>query len=74
MTAYAKASELMIVGHEPDLSGLVSELIGAGATGVQMKKAACCCIRLDTSGNRVPSPGSGVLLWHLPPRILARLG
>ena len=74
LVAHPQARELMIVGHEPDLSGLICELIGAGTTGVQMKKAACCCIRLDVSGNSSPSPGSGVLVWHLPPRMLARLG
>ena len=52
----------------------IANLIGASATGVQMKKAACCCIRLETSKDSVPIPGSGVLVWHLPPRILARLG
>jgi phosphohistidine phosphatase len=74
MATHAEARELMIVGHEPDMSGLICELIGASATGVQMKKAACCCIRLDTSGGSAPRPGSGVLVWHLPPRILTRLG
>jgi phosphohistidine phosphatase len=74
VAAYPKARELMIVGHEPDLSELIGSLIGADATGVQMKKAACCCVKLDTSESSAPTPGSGVLVWHLPPRILARLG
>ena len=59
LAANAKAKALMIVGHEPDLSGLIGDLIGASATRVQMKKAACCCIRLDTSGSSGPRPGSG---------------
>ena len=68
----------MIVGHEPDLGIIIAELIGAGTLArVQVKKAACCCIKLagDAGGtSRAKLAGKGQLVWHLPPQILARLG
>jgi phosphohistidine phosphatase len=78
LSEYPKAQELMIVGHEPDQSELIAELIGG--TGlharIQMKKAACCCIKLSSSTGRPAGPqlaGKGQLIWHLPPQVLARL-
>ena len=80
LTLYPQAREIMIVGHEPDFGEIIAALIGASLSGtIQLKKAACSCIKLDTE---VGSPtaaagelaGKGVLVWHLPPRVLARLG
>lgn len=68
---------ILVVGHEPDFSTLVGQLIskrGAMAE-VELKKAACC--RVDVSGT--PSygdalAGHGTLVWLLPPKVLALLG
>ena len=63
--------DLLLVGHEPDLSELASALLdGAGKRSfVKMKKAAFC--RIDVEG--VPEPGRGRLAYLLPPRILRQL-
>ena len=78
LVAYPQMQELMIVGHEPDLSEIIAQLIGANSSAqVQMKKAACCCLKLTTDAGSAPSSklvGRGILIWHLPPKILARLG
>jgi phosphohistidine phosphatase len=78
LSEYSKAQELMIVGHEPDQSELIAELIGGEGQHprIQMKKAACCCLKLasGTGGStRSKLAGSGQLIWHLPPQVLARL-
>ncbi len=77
LSGYPETQALMIVGHEPDLGEIIAELIGAGTTvRVQMKKAACCCVKLATDGgatSRSKLAGKGQLVWHLPPQILARL-
>lgn len=64
--------EVLLVGHEPDLSELASALLdGAGRRSfVQMKKAAFC--RIDLDG--VPEPGRGKLAYLLPPRVLRQMG
>jgi len=79
LALYPQSRELMIVGHEPDLGEIIAALIGAGLPGkIQLKKAACCCIKLDTGAGALTASagelgGKGVLVWHLPPRVLARL-
>lgn len=64
-------TRVLLVGHEPDLSGLVSELVGAGRSArLAFKKGACCLISFDG----VPSQPPGQLSWWLTPRILRKLG
>lgn len=59
----AGANGLLLVGHEPDLSQVVGNLIGGGR--VVMKKGGVACIDL-------PNPASlqGELLWLLSPKTL----
>jgi phosphohistidine phosphatase len=59
-------AHVLLVGHEPDFSEAVSELIGGGA--VRMKKAALACV--DASALR---PGAGELRWLLEPAQLSRI-
>ena len=81
LTAHADAAELLMVGHEPDLSTLVGELI-AGRRGAQieMKKGACACVDLPASAVRKASgaaerlAGAGTLRWLFTASQLARLG
>ncbi len=63
--------DILLVGHEPDLSELASLLLDGAARKafVKMKKAAFC--RIDLEG--VPEPGRGRLAYLLPPRILRQL-
>jgi phosphohistidine phosphatase len=54
----------VLVGHDPDFSELVGELIGS--TGLEMKKGAIA--RIDVE---LPlSPGAGRLAWLVPPELL----
>jgi phosphohistidine phosphatase len=54
----------VLVGHDPDFSGLVEALIGSAA--VTMKKGAM--LRIDA--DRALEPGLGMLRWLLPPDLL----
>jgi len=59
------AREPMLVGHDPDLSGLLAYLIDA--VGLPMRKATLATIDLETR----LGDGEGVLRWLLPPELLA---
>ena len=62
-----KERRVIIVGHEPNLTDNVMELIGAaGGQPVELKKGGCYGVRLRTDG-------SGLLEWLLSPRILRKL-
>jgi phosphohistidine phosphatase len=56
---------LLLVGHEPDLSGIVGELTGARA---DVKKGGLAIVRLDVSPAH---PGGGELVALMRPRELA---
>jgi phosphohistidine phosphatase len=53
----------LIVGHDPDFSELVSELVGAA---IPMRKGALA--RIDVE--RPLEPGAGELRWLIPPDLL----
>jgi phosphohistidine phosphatase len=59
-----EATELMVVGHEPEFSATIAELIGGGF--VDMKKGGLA--RVDVAG---PGLEDGVLEWLLTPSQLA---
>ena len=59
------AREPMFVGHDPDLSSLVTYLVDAA--GISMKKGALATIDLRSK----VSDGDGDLRWLLPPDLLA---
>jgi phosphohistidine phosphatase len=54
---------LLLVGHDPDFSEVVSELVGAP---IPMRKGTLARIDVD----RPLEPGAGVLRWLLPPDLL----
>ena len=58
-----------LVGHEPDISRLLAHLIGASGERLPFKKGGAALVAMDN-----PSPGSGRLIWFLPPRLLRKLG
>lgn len=81
LAAHADADELLVVGHEPDLSALVGELIaGRHGAQIEMKKGACACVDLPASAVRKATgaverlAGAGTLRWLLTAPQLARLG
>jgi phosphohistidine phosphatase len=65
LTDYADAQKLMLVGHEPDFSTVIGQVIGEG--DVVCKKGSLARIDLDSC-----HPLHGELVWLLPPRILIR--
>ncbi len=58
-------SRILIVGHEPDLSDTVRQLMGGGA--VQMKKGAVACMEA-----RAIDVGRGTLRWLAHPSLMLR--
>lgn len=68
--------DLVVVGHEPDLSTLVGLLIGwHGPARVELKKAACARVDIAlTSVTPDTLAGHGTLAWLLTAKQLARLG
>jgi phosphohistidine phosphatase len=64
VAGHAGADNLMVVGHEPDFSLTIAELIGGGR--VDMKKGGLA--RVDVRG---PGLDGGVLAWLLTPAQLA---
>ena len=61
--SFADDQALLLIGHEPNFSMVIAELIGGGR--VQLKKGALA--RVDVSREL-----QGELVWLLQPKILAR--
>ena len=69
LSRFPADSTVAIVGHEPDLSGLLGRLLGTShGERLTFKKGGAAL-------TEVPGPVSegGVLVWYLPPRFLRRL-
>lgn len=60
----ADPSRILLVGHDPDFSSVVSEL--CGASSFSLAKGALA--RVDLKGP--PGPGAGGLRWLVPPDVL----
>lgn len=65
-----KLSSLMVVGHEPAWSELVSELIGGGE--IRFPTAAMARINFDTDSWEKVRRGRGTLAWLVKPKLLIR--
>lgn len=66
MRSHRHAERALLVGHEPDISSLVSEL--TGGTAVRMPKAGLARVDADEV-----APGAGTLRWLIDPAILVLL-
>jgi phosphohistidine phosphatase SixA len=68
---YERHEHLMIVGHEPGLSGIASLLLTGSANSVSLefKKSGMIALELHDGLAR----GGAQLLWMLTPRHLRRL-
>ena len=70
LAKHPSRTRVLVVGHEPDLSGLAARLIGAGShANLALKKGGCCMISFDEFPPRSP----GQLDWWLTPRLLRKL-
>jgi len=67
-----KEKAVVLVGHEPYLSGFLSSALGGQDTRlkVEFKKGGATCIEF---ASRI-EPGRATLCWMLPPRMLRALG
>lgn len=76
-TTYHEARGLMLVGHEPDFSSLIGELIAPqGDAQVMLKKGACCALDLpDDDAHRDTGQlvGCATLVWLMTARQLGRI-
>lgn len=60
---YSKAEHLMLAGHEPDFSMVLSGLVGGGT--FKLEKGGLARVQLDSR-----RPPRGTLLWLLTPDVL----
>ncbi len=68
---HAGMDEILLVGHEPYLSSLISELIaGHSNVNIDLKKGGLCCLSVET----LRYGQCAMLEWLLAPRQLTRLG
>lgn len=65
--AGAEARELLLVGHNPGLEGLLELLTGESR---RMPTAALACVLLDTDDWAAPLTGPARLEWHVKPKEL----
>jgi phosphohistidine phosphatase len=64
LAGFGEFKRVAIVGHEPDLSSLVGWVLGASGGGVEMKKGAVACLRIN------PPSRQGLLRFLIPPALL----
>ena len=65
LTAFQEFSSVMLVGHEPDLSGFVQGVLGVASGMVEVKKGALVLLEVDPPGK------SGLLRWVIPPAVIS---
>ena len=64
---YASAEQVMLFGHEPNLSQLISTLLsGEPDVSIHMKKAGICCLSIDS----LAEGKCATLEWLLDPAML----
>jgi len=63
------AGRLMVVGHEPTWSTLVSMLIGGGR--LRLTTASVACVDFEVDRWRDVAPGTGRLGWLVSPKLVA---
>lgn len=64
-----EAEQVVLVGHEPDLSQHAAWLIGSKWAQIELAKGALACITCDG----LPRKGAGTLAWLVTPKLLAGL-
>ncbi len=69
VAAHPEDSVVALVGHEPDMSRLLSHVVGGIGERMPFKKGGAALVELDGG-----AAGSGRLIWFMPPRLLRALG
>jgi phosphohistidine phosphatase len=70
LRAFPDGASVVLVGHEPDLSSLLAQILGeCRSEAFGFKKGGAALVEID-----VIAAGRGRLVWFLPPRVLRRLG
>lgn len=62
LKSHKDANCVMVVGHEPFLSFLVTELLDQTNDSINLKKAACAALKIHFNKNK-----KNVFLWYLAP-------
>ena len=68
VAAHPASSVVALVGHEPDVSRLLSHVVGGAAEHMPFKKGGAALVELGEGG-----ASNGQLIWFLPPRLLRAL-
>ena len=69
---YGRNDSVMIVGHEPQLSALISILLTGEADAMHLRMRKGGCVALELPANRI-QPGAAELLWMMTQRQLRKL-
>jgi phosphohistidine phosphatase len=67
LTGFREFKRVAIVGHEPDLSGLIEWILGCTGGGVEMKKGSIACVQVT------PPSRFGTLIYLVPPKLTGEL-
>jgi phosphohistidine phosphatase len=62
---HAQASQLLLVGHNPLFSDLLTVLLAAGGYSIDLKPAGLACVDVGTVGAQL----RGRLVWLLTPEV-----
>jgi phosphohistidine phosphatase len=60
---------ILLVGHEPDMSKMISSLIGTSPDSIEFKKSALCNIEVTS----FTAKAKGKLVWLLQPKLLRKM-
>lgn len=71
LAPYMRRGDLMIVGHEPQLSRFISMALSGGPDRVRVELKKGACIAIECSGR--PDRGESTLLWMLTQRQLRKI-
>jgi phosphohistidine phosphatase len=70
LVPYSDQKQILLVGHEPQLSNTISVLLsGTARAEIRLKKGAMCCLEVDG----LPPKKNGVLHWALAPKHLRQM-
>jgi phosphohistidine phosphatase len=65
---HPESSVVAVVGHEPDMSRLLSHVVGGNGDRLPFKKGGAALVEFPDG-----AAGAGRLIWFMPPRLLRAL-